>query len=100
MLLNNLQRTIASVFLQPFESNSYFGQPHIRFAVREKRRDAKSALKNILLNGSPYQVTVPHFPNLHFLIPKLVSQEYHKLIQLPDFIPFSMCYHGRNVLSC
>jgi len=29
--------------------------PHIRFAVREKRRDAKSALKNILLNGSPYQ---------------------------------------------
>ncbi|PUZ63620.1 hypothetical protein GQ55_3G082600 [Panicum hallii var. hallii] len=29
--------------------------PHIRFAVHEKRRDAKSALKNILLNGSPYQ---------------------------------------------
>ncbi|XP_062181516.1 uncharacterized protein LOC133885784 [Phragmites australis] len=29
--------------------------PHIRFAVREKRADAKSALKNLLLNGSPYQ---------------------------------------------
>ncbi|XP_062230503.1 uncharacterized protein LOC133928263 isoform X2 [Phragmites australis] len=31
------------------------GQPHIRFAVREKRADAKSALKNLLLSGSPYQ---------------------------------------------
>ncbi|KAL6619843.1 hypothetical protein ACP70R_034982 [Stipagrostis hirtigluma subsp. patula] len=29
--------------------------PRIRFAVREKRADAKSALKNILLNGGPYQ---------------------------------------------
>ncbi|RCV15595.1 hypothetical protein SETIT_3G069100v2 [Setaria italica] len=32
--------------------------PHIRFAVREKRRDAKSALKNILLNGSPCQESI------------------------------------------
>ncbi|KAL6865141.1 hypothetical protein ACP4OV_016292 [Aristida adscensionis] len=40
------------------KSTSYeaiLGQPRIRFAVREKRGDAKSALKNILLNGSPYQ---------------------------------------------
>uniref|UniRef100_A0A0E0DKW6 J domain-containing protein n=1 Tax=Oryza meridionalis TaxID=40149 RepID=A0A0E0DKW6_9ORYZ len=29
--------------------------PHIRFAVREKRADAKAALKNILLNGGPCQ---------------------------------------------
>lgn len=30
-------------------------QPHIRFNVREKRSDAKSALKKILLNGGPCQ---------------------------------------------
>ncbi|KAF8725609.1 hypothetical protein HU200_020149 [Digitaria exilis] len=42
-------------FFNHVKSNSYFGQPHIRFAVREKRRDAKSALRNILLNGTPYQ---------------------------------------------
>ncbi|KAE8802046.1 dnaj domain containing protein [Hordeum vulgare] len=29
--------------------------PRIRFNVREKRADAKSALKNILLNGGPCQ---------------------------------------------
>ncbi|KAF0924168.1 hypothetical protein E2562_008471 [Oryza meyeriana var. granulata] len=29
--------------------------PRIRFAVREKRADAKAALKNILLNGGPCQ---------------------------------------------
>ncbi|XP_047045039.1 uncharacterized protein LOC124649451 [Lolium rigidum] len=29
--------------------------PHIRFNVREKRTDAKNALKNILLNGGPFQ---------------------------------------------
>ncbi|KAG8084612.1 hypothetical protein GUJ93_ZPchr0010g7495 [Zizania palustris] len=29
--------------------------PHIRFSVREKRGDAKAALKNILLNGGPCQ---------------------------------------------
>lgn len=51
--------TVASErFWNHFEPNSGFRQPRFRFTVREKRGDAKSALKNLLLNGGTCQVFV------------------------------------------
>jgi hypothetical protein len=52
-------------------SGTLLVQPHIRFNVREKRTDAKNALKNILLNGGPFQVLSPthHFRQfVNFLV--------------------------------
>lgn len=44
-------------------------QPRIRFKVREKRTDAKNALKNILLNGGLSQVSVTISFEFFLLLP-------------------------------